>query len=188
MTKLEKVRALWHRFSAPWRESSWNERKERMFITMCFVVPFCLGFWWLKANYMFGIDSQVTKCIDGTVFFVKYSGRHLVARDDLIALVARNAEPVIHDGTLLAKYIRGVPGDTVTVTPDEKILVNGKEVGKGLPHLDGVSAEKRRKFYGTRVLGKDEFWVMGTNPVSFDSRYYGPVQRNQIRGKARILF
>ena len=88
----------------------------------------------------------------------------------------------------MAKYIRGVPGDKVTITPDEKIYINDKLVASGMAHLHGAKPKDMRKFFGTRVLGDDEYWVMGTRPMSFDSRYYGPVHRTQIEGRAYAVF
>jgi conjugal transfer pilin signal peptidase TrbI len=89
-------------------------------------------------------------------------------------------------GELFVKYVKGVPGDVVTVKGSE-FFVNGKSVGQA----------KARDHYGELLqpnqpgtLGPDEYYGYGTHPKSMDSRYakVGYIHRRDILGRAIPIF
>ena len=88
----------------------------------------------------------------------------------------------------MAKYLAAGPGDTVEVTEDFRILVNDHLFARGLPHLTGLDPKALKAFIGRRVLMADQYWMLGTLPMSFDSRYWGPIHGDQIVGRAYVLF
>lgn len=184
---LARLKTFAWKFSEPYRKASSYERW-KWFTLACVSSAACVG-----AEYVFykywaiGIDSQVFRCIDARVYLISKTDRRPV-RDHIFAIRAANAAPVIPDGERMAKYIRGMPGDLVEITPDFQILVNGRKVGEGLHHLQSSGPEVVKKFIGKRVLKDDEYWVMGTMPKSFDSRYYGPVHFRQIEGRVYAAF
>ncbi len=78
---------------------------------------------------------------------------------------------------LLTKHIAGVPGDTVHVTP-EGSYINGE--------LWPWSAIPPHTTYhpfpfGTYRLQSGQFWLLGSNPMSWDSRYLGPIPFDMIQ-------
>ncbi len=84
------------------------------------------------------------------------------------------------------KLVRGLPGDVVTVQ-GAQVLVNGQVVGQAKPRafdrypLTPISPV---------VIPADHYYVQGTSPDSFDSRYQesGLVHVKQVLGVARPLF
>ena len=90
----------------------------------------------------------------------------------------------------LIKPIAAMPGDTVVVRPSGAIEVNGTplensrslrndEAGR---HLTGVPA-------GTYTVAPGHVWLISTySPLSFDSRYLGPVPISSIRGTVKPLW
>ena len=122
--------------------------------------------------------------MDANVLLFQMNAEQPYQRGDVLVFESRRAAPVFPDGTRLAKIAVGVPGDTVEITPDERILVNGRLISTGLPYLNKLSEGEKRKFIGRKVLGKDEFWMMGTTEHSFDSRYWGSINANQVLGKS----
>lgn len=85
----------------------------------------------------------------------------------------------------LFKQIRGVAGDRVTVV-NRKIFLNGTSVGFAQPYtFDGHPLEP----IAETVIPPGYFYVQGTHPNSFDSRYSasGLVAARQIIGKVRPL-
>lgn len=81
------------------------------------------------------------------------------ARGDLVLL--RNP---------LKEYAAG-PGDTITTTA-EGSYINGKLFqGSGIPE----GTPYRPYPYSTFVLAEDQYWMLGHNPLSLDSRYQGPI-------------
>ena len=83
------------------------------------------------------------------------------------------------------KRIIGLPGETVQLTEEGKILINGEVLEESY----GLEVIKR---FGNMLepytLAKDEYFVLGDNRNdSEDSRYsVGPVHRKEILGKVWI--
>ena len=80
----------------------------------------------------------------------------------------------------LVKPIAARPGDTVLVT-DKGIVVNGKQ----FPHsaaleLDGAGRKLKPWLSGTYAVAPNELWVVSTYRGSYDSRYMGPIRRDQV--------
>ncbi|HZP25584.1 MAG TPA: signal peptidase I [Dehalococcoidia bacterium] len=109
------------------------------------------------------------------VLFDRLGGRLLPVRSGDIVL-ARNprAEP-----PLVIKRIAAGPGDVVQVA--DGVWVNGRFSGDGgRPLPDGAQAW---------ALGRDEYFLLGDAlDMSTDSRDYGPVRRNAIKGRAWLVY
>lgn len=155
-------------------------------VTACAAIALT-SFAWFYSNFSIAWDRQKIRCLDVRFLLVDKHDKKPV-RDGIFVYVSRQAAPIIKNGTVVGKYLRGMPGDVVEIRPDESILINNVEVAKGMPHLYGINAQDRNKFFGRRVLGENEYWVMGTERMSFDSRYWGPIHREQILGRAYALF
>jgi type IV secretory pathway protease TraF len=78
------------------------------------------------------------------------------------------------------KRIAGMPGDVVTVTPRGS-YINGKLVPNSAPMLP------HHYPYGTYVLGPYELWLLGKDPLSWDSRYVGIVPETLVNAEAEPL-
>lgn len=184
---MQSISSMCRELVAPLVNASPFERGKWL-ILVCVFSAFCFAAsYFFYLNYRLGLDFQVYRCMDEWVYIIDIKDRKPV-KDKIYAIESRGAEPVIADGQMMAKIIRGVPGDKVTITKDENIYINGKLVASGMDHLHGVNPVDMNKFIGSRTLGPDEFWVMGTRRRSFDSRYYGPVHAYQIKGRAYALF
>jgi len=181
---MQSIRSMCRELASPLLNSTPYERG-KWFILVCVFSVVCFAASYLfYTNFRLGLDFQVYRCLDEWVYIKDRKPQ----RDKIFAIEAYGAEPVIGNGTMMAKIIRGMPGDKVTITQDEKILINGKLIATGMDHLHGINPQKMDKFFGSRTLGPNEYWVMGTRQRSFDSRYYGPVRAYQIKGRAYALF
>jgi signal peptidase I len=119
-----------------------------------------------------------------------------------------------YDGKRLVKRVIGLPGDTIELR-DDALILNGTMVEQqsfseasladlspsdrathsfatenlpGRSHLIATwpSVLARRNF-GPLTVPAGEFFMMGDNrDDSFDSRYYGPVARQRILGRATV--
>ncbi len=92
-----------------------------------------------------------------------------------------SAEPV-------GKHVVAVAGDRVLLTTSG-LRVNGRllvdstvqsvdSAGRPLDHVSG------RSF----LLGEEQLWLFSPHPLSWDSRYYGPVNERQVRGRLIALW
>ena len=109
---------------------------------------------------------------------------HAVHRGDIVVFkrsaLKGTQESQIKD---LVKRVIGLPGDTVSTTPDGHVLINNHQLVEpythGQPTVPGIP---------TVVIPAHHLWVMGDNRTnSADSRYFGPIDEGQIVGRAFIL-
>jgi signal peptidase I len=98
------------------------------------------------------------------------------------------------------KRIVGLPGETIDIE-SPFVLINGERLTE--PPIFAKIADKQDGFTGyctvqeldsegvtlPLTLGADEYFLMGDNSQrSFDSRFWGPVRRQDITGKAVRIF
>ena len=94
-------------------------------------------------------------------------------------LAARGYLPV---GMPLLKEIAALPGDRVCRT-GASITINGAPVGTA--RARDIRGRALPGWSGCRVIAADELFVMNRRaPDSFDGRYFGPLPRAQLIGRA----
>jgi signal peptidase I len=120
-----------------------------------------------------------------------------------------------HDGIRLVKRVIGLPGDTIELRNNQLVL-NGtpveyqpiaEELLRYIPAVEregrvfaseklpsqthavgGYPAAHAPRTFAPLVVPPDEYFMMGDNrDDSFDSRFYGPVKREKIVGRAAAV-
>jgi len=162
----------------------WLPFLAKAMVLSCSIIAFIL---WFKENYVLGDDTQLVKCIPGIDWYLGDRHDREIVRDAIYRVSSRGLEPIYDDGTVLVKYLRGVPGDHILIN-ENGIFINNEKVASGNLPLAGKFNKQRSDFYGERILQEDEYWLMGTSEVSFDSRYWGTVSYEQILSRAYPLF
>ncbi len=85
------------------------------------------------------------------------------------------------------KRVIGLPGDTIELK-DNVLYRNGKAVEEPYKRLDKSSTPPKANF-GPITVPSDQFFAMGDNrDHSMDSRFWGFVPREYIRGKAWVIY
>jgi len=80
------------------------------------------------------------------------------------------------------KRVVGLPGDRVSIR-NGALIVNGVEVAQGFGPVRDSSAMSER------VIPPGHYFVLGDNrPISCDSREFGFVARDLLKGKVRARF
>lgn len=83
------------------------------------------------------------------------------------------------DNEKIIKRVIGMPGETVAIK-NGKIYINDKVI-------DDEYAYGETSDYNKVTLKDDEYFILGDNRlISKDSRYFGPIKDNEIKGK--IIF
>ncbi len=88
------------------------------------------------------------------------------------------------------KRIIGIPGDRVMVK-DGRVYINGNQLNETnyLAETVYTSGGDYLAEGQTIAIGENEYFVLGDNrPHSSDSRTFGPITENQIKGKAWIVY
>lgn len=136
--------------------------------------------------YRIIIGLQEVSCLPWKVFFWKKPDTVAFNRFDPVLFSARGMGPYIPDGMPVIKLVAGVPGDRVKIK-EGKLYINDRF----LDDLnDGIRAFKKPTNYWDKeyVLGDDEVFMFGSEPRSYDSRYWGPYPKHLVRGRVSALF
>ena len=86
------------------------------------------------------------------------------------------------------KRIIGVPGDVVEMK-DKALYRNGEKLVESyIKHTD-PNAQQRRDNFGPITVPAGKYFVLGDNrDESYDSRFWGFVDKEKIRGKAWVIY
>ena len=144
----------------------------------------------LQQFYISGPSMQTTLLENNRVLVKKLRYRmHDVHRGDVVFFdrVTTNGGVVAHDD--LIKRVIAVGGDTVSISQCN-VIVNGKKIDES--YLDAKSGGSQNLVDRCRVVDlkeqtipKDKIFVMGDNRAeSFDSRSFGPIDKDLIVGRA----
>ena len=108
------------------------------------------------------------------------------ARKDIVVFhTPKAAQEQCGAGGTFVKRIIGLPGDTVTVRDNGKVLINGKPLDEsGYIKNDRLGGES-----GTWHVTKHHIFVMGDNRrQSCDSRVWGALDENELIGKVFAIY
>jgi len=106
-----------------------------------------------------------------------------IRRGDVVFLKYPRNETVTY-----IKRVVGLPGDTLRIR-DKVVYINGSRLDEPyVRHGDSLfftERSSRRDNLGPLIVPPDHYFVMGDNrDRSFDSRFWGAVAREKIKGKA----
>lgn len=133
----------------------------------------------LAANFKLGYSPQEVKSLPWRVWVVHKTDESVTRNDYVAFLTDERMTDYFPLGTQFVKQVIGVPGDRVVVS-DGVIRVNGRRVGEILVAFGNPAAAFERDF----TIADDRYWVMGTNPLSYDSRYWGTITQGQVLGQS----
>ena len=154
----------------------------RTFVVQAFKIPSGS----MIPTLLVGDHILVNKFIYGVK--IPFSNKTLIPigspqRDDVIVFIY----PVDKSKDFIKRVI-GLPGETLEIN-DTEIYINGEL----LENTHGVFKDSRRHFakdnYGPVTVPKGHLFVMGDNrDNSHDSRFWGTVPLESVKGKALIIY
>lgn len=132
------------------------------------------------------IDPQQQRSLpDARVFLVDRHDRD-VGRGDWVAFAAPDLEPLFAADAVFVKRVAAEAGARVTVGR-ERSRVGTRTVAAGLAAAERLGAQPAH-FVRTEAVPADALWVVAPGRYSVDSRYWGPLDRERVLGRAYVLF
>ncbi|KZL22683.1 S26 family signal peptidase [Pseudovibrio sp. Ad37] len=139
-----------------------------------------------SARYRIAYDPQKVKCLPNYSVYLLDTWDTSRERGGLYFFDARGFEPIFQDGTRLVKILSALPGDHVQVSHDG-VFVNSSNLAKGLALADKLGSDPK-DFLVSGTLQEGNYWFLGEHELSFDSRYWGAVDNDQILGRAYPIY
>jgi len=171
----------------------WNKYKKHP----VFIITFALGLAFLlrtgiveaKKEYKVGVNVYMDTSLscDDARFYIskmKFNTDDITKGDHVIVEVDR-IEGLFEDPTKMTKVVAGIGGDTIKLT-EKDTFINGLRVA-GREKLDrikelGLSDDLRENKEYT--IPEGHIFLLGKQlEHSFDSRYWGVVKKDQVKGK-----
>ena len=153
-------------------------------IAMGAVLILCVpGLYTLK-RFTIGIDVQEIRCLptDSRFYLIDHWALEPHRGDRIAFRADERMMPFFNERTVMVKAIAGVPGDQIALVDDE-LRVNDIAVTKELP-LEHMGLHQQGAWLKSKDLQPGEWVVIGSHPLSFDSRYWGLVDQAHLIGTA----
>jgi len=169
------------------RYEYWMGRCTQILFTLPWLMVVLITGHYLTERYSIGIDDQKELCLTGhhRWYLIDHWDRSFKANDLMAFGSDQRMQPFFKPETTFVKAVQGLPGQFIDQQGDT-IRVDQKTIGIGFPLLNHAGVQNA--IHGEIFrLQPTTYWVMGDQPKSFDSRYWGVVYSQQIIGKAYAL-
>lgn len=108
-------------------------------------------------------------------------GDYLVFRKEIPESLRRQRK-TLSKTDLLTKKVGCMPGEMLTVTSDRRFFCGDVPLGQALK--EDFQGHKLPLFDFSGIVPQDTYFMTGSDPRSFDSKYFGFIQTNEIIHKA----
>ena len=138
---------------------------------------------WVGGHIQFSESASV----HDRIFWLEPIGKDVVLRKwDYV--VFPKAHPFLFDGKEkpYVKVVRCLPGQWLKTEPDRTFWCDGEFLGMAATK-DSKGRPTPLFSYNGRIP-EGRYFVLGEHPMSFDSKYWGFVRRDEITARAKPLF
>lgn len=140
------------------------------------------------SRFTIGFDTQETTSIVGHRVYLIDKHNKTLEKDALYAFYPKSSIAFgFLEGTRLIKYLRGLPGEEVRIQ-NNRVYIDDKLIATGLETGAKMLSRDIQFFEGHGIIKPDTYWFLGTSLDSFDSRYWGAVSKNEISGRAYVIY
>lgn len=157
-----------------------------LIISFCIILLIFGSAFICNQRFDYVIPKAKTTCIEDFNFGIIDKWQKKIEVDNKYAFLSKHMV-IRADGTLLVKYFRAQELDEAGVSNNQEIFINSHQAGHGLIHAEALNTNPNI-FVRNEILDFGEFWALGTKFDSFDSRYWGDVNENQVVGRFYPVF
>ena len=143
---------------------------------------------------LFGFySSRIFSRVQGNDMFPTYRNSDfllckkggLYQRGDILCYRGNKNIRTERETGLSIRRIVGLPGETVEITPEGDVFIDGAKLEESYLEPGVQAATYREDGIMQITLGNDEFFLLGDDrEASFDSRDFGPVSASLAKGRA----
>jgi conjugal transfer pilin signal peptidase TrbI len=137
----------------------------------------------LKKHVLVAFDQQRFGCLPWG-FYTGFYGSDGAKRGDLLAFRAKSLPP-LSDGSIVIKVAAGQAGDVVEIK-EGVLTINGRVIGDlryGARRLNKPITAWDKRY----TIGEGEFFMLGSEYRSYDSRYFGVIKGEHIVAKMHVV-
>lgn len=145
-----------------------------------------------SSRYTIGLDTQTHRCLDEWIFVIdkwKKPTAFDVSRNDYVAFAISAAQTppnaLFAPGHVMVKRaVATDAGDLVTIDTDGISFSHGSEIWAHGTALEAAASlgSSQEEYVREFALSAGQLFMMGDNEMSYDGRYYGPINESQIVG------
>lgn len=136
-------------------------------------------------KYLIFDDNNIN---NGDLRVVCLSQDKKIYLDTMSKIGLKPNQTVCNNGlTPLLKRVVGVPGDVIRLESGG-VFINDQLLPNSIATQYYHSQYLYPQMLGKYLLKKNEYWISGNGENSYDSRYFGAVNVNEIKQKAIILW
>lgn len=147
------------------------------------------SFWllpWLNARVGLGVDWQREPSNPFRVY-LHLKRATATQRGDYVPFAMQGMAPLVPDGTVFVKRLVGLPGDRLDIR-QQALYVNDQLVANINPVILAKAGLLHSRLTDQGDIPEGHVLVLGVSASSFDSRYFGLVSTEQLRGQAVPLW
>lgn len=137
----------------------------------------------LKKHVLVAFDQQRYGCLPWG-FYTGFYGSEGAKRGDLLAFKAKSLAP-LPDGATVIKLAAGQAGDVVEIKGGV-LTINGRVMGDlryGARRLNKPITAWDKRY----TIGPNEYFMLGSEYRSYDSRYFGVIKGEHIVAKMHVV-
>lgn len=157
----------------------------RLGVSLALGAVLALGVQQTAQRYRLALDVQkYYSCLPFDAYLIDTETTPPLARGTLIQFVAPPAAELFTGEFEVVKLIAAVSGDRWRIEADE-LFINDQLWGR-LPLLARLGLAPGA-LDGSGAVPEGAVFVLGTTPTSYDSRYWGPLPLDNVRGVAHVV-
>jgi conjugal transfer pilin signal peptidase TrbI len=141
---------------------------------------------WIGSRFRLGVVANIP-CLPAKLYLYRLTSEEPVRGDQVVFRTDVRTLPQFQVGAVFVKQVEGLPGDEVEINTAGRVRITGSHGFVFESALeDGVLQilGRQRNDFTTRYrIPPGHYFVVGTLPHTFDSRYWGLVHRDQLMGK-----